>query len=92
MLPSTNIAMTTCPHCQHSPCHKHSRTKAGTQRYKCPACGKVHSDTIAPQGRPMLGDRPLTPAEKMRRHRAKKKNGEGYGEGALGVEFDYWRV
>jgi hypothetical protein len=68
--------MTTCPHCQHSPCHRHSKTKAGTQRYKCPSCGRVHSESGL-KGRPTVGDRPMTAAQRMQRSRAKKKNTEG---------------
>ena len=72
--------MTTCPHCHYSPCQRHGKTKAGTQRWWCPQCLKAHSESGL-MGRPTIGDRPMTDAERMRRSRAnsraKKKSAEG---------------
>jgi len=67
-----------CPHC-YSPCHRHDKTRAGTQRWMCPQCRKAHSESGL-KGRPTIGNRPMTDAERMRRsraNRAKKKSTEG---------------
>ena len=67
--------MTTCPHCHHSPCQRRGKTKAGTQRWWCPQCRRGYSES-GMKGRPTIGDRPMTDAERMRRSRAKKKSAE----------------
>ena len=65
--------MTTCPHCGHSPCQRHGKTRAGTQRWRCPQCLKAHSESGL-MGRPSIGNRPMTAAERMRRSRKKKRS------------------
>ena len=35
-----------CPYCDHPKAHKHDRTSKGSQRYKCPKCGKTFTETI----------------------------------------------
>ena len=59
----------------HSECNskavKAGKTKSGTQRYKCKQCGKVFTEDAAQIGRPSLGDRPMTVAERVRKYRNK---------------------
>jgi transposase-like protein len=56
--------MTPCPHCNHPKTHKH-----GDRRRKCPACGKTFSlDKKSENGRPTIGDRPMTGYERLKRH------------------------
>ncbi len=50
---------------------KIGRNRSGSQRYKCKACGKSFSDSNRQLGRPKIGDRPLTSAERTQRSRAK---------------------
>ena len=71
--PTRTPPMTTCPHCHYSPCHRHDKTRAGTQRWMCPQCLKAHSESGL-KGRPSIGDRPMTDAERMRRSRKKKRS------------------
>lgn len=50
-------------------------TPAGSQRYKCKKCGKTFCENPK-RGRPLIGDRPMTSAERKRRIRSinKKKS------------------
>lgn len=65
-----------CPKCGSSSTIAHSATAAGSPRRKCNDCGKawVTGKGNGKGGRKMLGDRKLTPAEKQRRYRERKKN------------------
>lgn len=35
-----------CPYCEHPKAHKHDRTSKGSQRFKCPKCGRTFTETI----------------------------------------------
>lgn len=64
-----------CPYCgSNARINKYLRS--GKIQYRCnsKACGKAFTPGREKGGRPMLGDRPLTAAERMRRSRAAKKN------------------
>ncbi len=59
-----------CPDCHSEDTRRNGRTKSGRQTYKCKACGRRFTGN--PEGRPpVMGDRPLTEAEKKRRYRQK---------------------
>ena len=60
-----------CPKCGSTNIISHGKTGAGSQRYKCRACGKAW--TPVKKARATLLGRPLTVAERARRYRAKKK-------------------
>ncbi len=61
-----------CPECRSDNTRRNGRTKAGRQTYRCKDCGRRFTGN--PEGRPpVLGDRPLTEAEKKRRYRQKKR-------------------
>jgi predicted RNA-binding Zn-ribbon protein involved in translation (DUF1610 family) len=53
-----------CPHCTSENTKKDGKTKAGTQRYRCKACGKTFTEKK--RGRPTIGDQPRTPAENQK--------------------------
>lgn len=67
---------TTC--CNVTP-HKHGKDRQGYQRYKCPICHRTFSDNPSPgkPGRKPIGDKPMSAAERKRKQRAKKQDGEG---------------
>ena len=60
-----------CPKCNSTSYRKNGTTPKGTTRYRCNDCGKTWSDR--PNGRPTIGDLPMTAAERKRRSRAKQK-------------------
>lgn len=66
--------------CDRNP-HKHGLDRQGFQRWKCPECNRTWSDNPEPltAGRPTLGDKPQTDAERKRKSRAlaKKKAAKG---------------
>lgn len=63
-----------CPYCASSETVRHGRNKGDKQRYLCTQCARTFVEKPdTPKGRPTIGDRPMTPAEKMRRSRQKKK-------------------
>ena len=35
-----------CPYCEHPKAHKHDRTSKGSQRFKCPKCGRTFTETL----------------------------------------------
>ncbi len=60
-----------CPDCKNLDFIKHA------DRRQCKTCGKYYRPgTDGTVGRPCIGDRPLTNAEKQRRRRARLKNAE----------------
>jgi hypothetical protein len=68
-----NLAIPYCPHCDSGDVQRYGTTTAGSVRYRCKSCKHTFTPNAAKRGRPMIGDRPLTPTEKMQRQRAKKK-------------------
>jgi hypothetical protein len=57
-----------CPHCNHPKTHKH-----GDRRFKCPNCGKTFRlGKLSDVGRPAIGDRPMTPYERLKKHQQQK--------------------
>jgi InsA N-terminal domain len=60
-----------CPNCQSVSTRGNGQTSSGTQRYRCNECNKSFTFTVV--GRPLLGDRPLTSYERVKRARAKKR-------------------
>jgi transposase-like protein len=65
-----------CPKCHSAHTGPKGATTTGNQRYRCWDCQHSWTPSPAKRGRPLLGDAPLTPAEKMRRARAKKKQAD----------------
>ena len=63
--------MPNCPNCHSDKTKKNGRTKLGYQQYKCKDCGKHWSDNPDGIGRPLQSDRPMSSAERVRKHRAK---------------------
>ncbi len=60
-----------CPHCSSSNTKRNGKTAKGTQRYYCTDCSS--SFTGSAVGRPsILGDRPLTEAERKRWQRKRQ--------------------
>lgn len=57
-----------CPKCHHI-----GATHSTANWYRCLACKHQFSIADNPKGRPMIGDRPLTPYEKVKRSLEKKK-------------------
>ncbi len=56
--------------------HKHGKDRQGYQRYKCPVCNRTFSDNPNPEnkgGRPTIGEKRMTDAERQQRRRAKLK-------------------
>ena len=60
-----------CPNCGSNHITPHGRTSAGSQRFKCRACGKAWTPVKKPRAT-LLG-RPLTVAERARRWRERRK-------------------
>jgi transposase-like protein len=65
--------MTYCPHCQLTNIKKNGKSKTGNQKYKCKDCGKYWEDTLNFKGRPLINDCPLTPAQRAKNYRQRKK-------------------
>lgn len=75
----------TNPICCGTSTAKNGKDFAGYQRYRCQLCGKVFTTNPSAEkvGRPCIGDKPLTAAEKKRRYRERlriKKAGEVLSE------------
>ena len=63
-----------CPNCGAKISGNGKHPKTGAQRYRCSKkCGWFDNAPIVKNGKPALGDRAMTVAERVRRHRAKKK-------------------
>jgi transposase-like protein len=60
-----------CPHCQSTSIRGNGKTSSGTQRYRCNDCKK--SFTLTKIGRPLLGEKPLTNYESVKKSRQKSK-------------------
>ncbi len=71
------FAMSTpsCPHCGGNT-QRYGTTTAGSPRCRCKVCKRTFSPAPAKRGRPMLGDAPLSSAEKAKRQRAKRKKAQ----------------
>jgi len=52
---------------------KIGRNRSGTQRYKCKACGKSFTDSDRGVGRPTVGDRAMTDAQRAKKYRENQK-------------------
>lgn len=62
-----------CPHCQSDRTKRNGKRKK-VQRYICLKCGRSYVDNpVEPKGRPLLGDRPMTSAEKQQAYRDREK-------------------
>jgi len=61
----------TCRRCD-GPLARNGHNKAGSAMAKCKDCGLVQVLEPKPMGRPPVGDRAMTPAERSRRHRRKQ--------------------
>jgi len=59
-------------HCDR-PMQKWGKDKAGYQRWRCPDCHRVINENPNPRGRPMVGDKPMTSAEKKRKSRREQR-------------------
>ena len=71
-------------------CGSYDSYKRGGARRSCKDCGKYYTPGTKSQGkigRPLIGDRPMTPAEKVKRHRAKKSTGKRTSIAAKKEEF-----
>jgi transposase-like protein len=65
-----------CPHCKSDRAVKRNGKRKTKQRYFCGECDRAFVENPTPpnkRGRPAIGDKPLTPAEKMKRYREKKR-------------------
>ena len=60
-----------CPQCDR-PSVKNGTNRSGSQQYYCRHCKKSFTDSNLTQGRPAIGDRPMTASERKRRSRGKK--------------------
>lgn len=64
-----------CPQCDR-PSSKNGVNRSGSQRYYCANCKKSFTDSSLKQGRPLIGDRPMTARERKRRSRRASGNEE----------------
>lgn len=61
-----------CPNCPDRRFVKNGTTAAGSQRYRCTACGYSMTDGDKPQGPPLYGDVKRTNAEHQAAYRRRK--------------------
>lgn len=71
--------MTRCPRCDGTKFCKEGLTPAGSQRLRCTHCQKIFIENPKKVGRKLIGDRPLTPYERLKRFKDKKNKGEQNG-------------
>ena len=53
---------------------KNGKTKLQQQKYQCKDCGKYWTDTLQTRGRPTIGNKPMSDAERARKYRQRKKS------------------
>jgi transposase-like protein len=68
--------MPICPRCNGKSFIKHGKTPAGSQLIKCQHCHKVFVPEPKTSGRKLIGDRPLTPYERIKKYNEKKRKQE----------------
>jgi transposase-like protein len=58
-----------CPKCGYISI-KNGVNRSGSQRYYCANCSKSFTDSSLKRGRPLIGERAMTEAERKRRSRS----------------------
>ena len=63
-----------CPQCGSTQFKKNGKTSDGLfNRFKCSECGKRWSNSPRKRGGQIIGDRPMSAAERQRKSRERKK-------------------